>query len=407
MRAKLWSPIDDPAAARDGARPSPLVNHATAKSIQITGLFPELLGVGGVQEAGRLTAAAIDEISRGRGWSAGFASLNDPSGLQELSMGARRVTLQGFARAKVRFIRHAIAAARAAHNCRAHIIVAGHPNLAPIAVWLQRMSPCGRAIVMAHGVEVWQPLALVRRATIRHARIVTAPSTDTIQKLIDVQRVARASTCLLPWPLNPDFLALAGRDDLRPPAGFPDATTILTIGRAESAERYKGTDDLIRAVAKLQSDTPDLQLVCVGGGDDLPRLRSLAKDLGVASRVHFFQRLSREEIAACYSRAQIFAMPSAGEGFGLVFLEAMAFGRPVIAAACGGALDVVDDGINGLVVPPHDSAGLTLALRCLLESESLRSRLGANGAAIVREKYRFDCFRYQLEQLFERCIGAG
>ncbi len=363
--------------------------------------------MGGVQEAGRLTAAAIDEISRCRGWSAAFASLNDPAGTQELSIAGRKVTLQGFGRAKLLFIRHAIASARAAHDCRAHIIVAGHPNLAPTAVWLQRMSPRGSAVVMAHGVEVWQPLALVRRATIRHAWIVTAPSTDTIQKLIDVQRVPRARTYLLPWPLNPDFLALTGRDDLRPPTGFPDATTILTIARAESSEQYKGTDDLIRAVAKLQSEVADLELVCVGGGDDLPRLQSLAKDLGVATRVQFFQRLSREEIAACYSRAQIFAMPSAGEGFGLVFLEAMAFGKPVIAAACGGALDLIEDGVNGLLVPPRDSAGLTLALRRLLENESSRSRLGANGAAIVREKYRFGSFQYQLEQLCERCIGAG
>jgi len=406
LRAKLWSRTDD-SAARDATRPNFLVNDTAAKSIHITGLFPELLGVGGVQEAGRLTAAALDEISRGRGWSTAFASLNDPAGLQEIAIAGRKITQQGFARAKLGFIRHAIAAARAAHNCAAHIIVAGHPNLAPIAAWLQRVSPRGSAIVMAHGVEVWQPLPLIRRATIRHARIVTAPSTDTIEKLIDIQRVPRASTCLLPWPLNPDFLALTGRDDLRPPAGFPDPTTILTIARAESSEQYKGTDDLIRAVAKLHCEAADLELVCVGGGNDLPRLQSLARELGIADRVRFLQSLSREEIAACYSRARIFAMPSVGEGFGLVFLEAMACGRPVIAAACGGALDLIEDGVNGLLVPPRDSAGLILALRRMLESESLRSRLGANGAAIVREKYRFDSFQYQLGQLCERCIGTG
>ncbi|HTZ73632.1 MAG TPA: glycosyltransferase family 4 protein [Candidatus Aquilonibacter sp.] len=381
------------------------MNDAAAKSIHITGLFPELLGIGGVQEAGRLTALAIDEIARQRGWSAAFAGLNDPAGPQQLSIAGRELTLQGFARAKLGFIRFAIAAARAAHNREAHVIVAGHPNLAPIAMWMQKMSRHASAIVMAHGVDVWHPLPRVRRATIRHAHIVTAPSADTIQKLIQVQRVPRANTQLLPWPLNPDFLALTERDGLRPPAGFPDATTILTIGRAASAEQYKGTDDLIQAVAKLESAMPDVHLVCVGAGDDLRRLQSLARGLDVAGRVHFLQRLSGEEIAACYSRARIFAMPSAGEGFGLVFLEAMAFGKPIIAAACGGAVDLVEDGFNGLLVPPRDPAALTLALTRLLENEALRSRLGANGTAIARGKYRFDSFRCQLEQLLERCIG--
>jgi phosphatidylinositol alpha-1,6-mannosyltransferase len=381
------------------------VNDGAAKSIHITGLFPELLGIGGVQEAGRLTALAIGQIAGRRGWSSAIAGLNDPAGSQELSIGGHTLAFEGFARGKLRFIRSAIAAARGAHNCTAHLIIAGHPNLAPIAVWMQKMSPHGNAIVMAHGVEVWRPLPLLRRTTIRHARVVTAPSTDTIQKLIDVQRVSRANTELVPWPLNPDFLALTERADLRPPGGFPNARTILTIGRAASSEQYKGTDDLIRALAKLQSEMPDLHLVAVGGGDDLPRLQSLAKDLGVAARVHFLQRLSQEEIAACYARAEFFAMPSAGEGFGLVFLEAMAFGKPVIAAGYGGALDLVEDGVNGLLIPPRDPAALTLALSRLLENESLRSRLGTKGAAMVREKYRFDSFECRLEQLLERCLG--
>ena len=374
-----------------------------ARSTHITGLFPELLGVGGVQEAGRLMSLALHGIARRRCWSVSFAGLNDPSGPQEFSIAGNAICAQGFGRAKIKFVRSAIRSVRATNSAN-HIIVAGHPNLAPIAVWLQKISPRARAVVMAHGVEVWQPLPLIRRAAIRTAHLVTGPSTDTIQKLIDRQCVASSRTRLLPWPLNPDFLRLTTRADLHLPAGFPQGEIVLTIGRAAASEQYKGTDGLIRAVAQLQSAIPNLHLVSVGGGDDLARLKKVASESGASQRVHFLQRLSREELAACYARADVFAMPSAGEGFGIVFLEAMAFAKPLIAAACGGALDLVHDGINGLLVPPRDLGALTAALRRLLEDQSLRSGLGANGAYLVEQKYRFDVFEANVERLLAECI---
>lgn len=375
-----------------------------ARSTHVTGLFPELLGVGGVQEAGRLTSLAVQQIARRRGWSTTFAGLNDPLGPHEFSIDANAVALQGFARAKSKFIRAAIRSARAAHGAN-HIIIAGHPNLAPIAVWLQKMSPRARSVVMAHGVEVWQPLPLVRRASIRAAHLVTGPSADTIRRLTDVQHVASSRTRLLPWPLNPDFLRLTTRTDLPLPEGVPQGRLILTIGRAAASEQYKGTDDLICAVAQLQSEMLDLHLISVGAGDDLARLQKVASESGASRRVHFLQRLSREELAACYARADLFAMPSAGEGFGIVFLEAMSFGKPLIAAACGGALDLVQDGVNGLLVPPRDLSALTAAVSRLLQNESLCSALGANGAAMVQEKYRFDTFETNVERLLEECAA--
>jgi glycosyltransferase involved in cell wall biosynthesis len=380
------------------------VTAPAARSTHVTGLFPELLGVGGVQEAGRLTSLAVQQIARRRGWSTTFAGLNDPLGPHEFSIDANAVALQGFARAKSKFIRAAIRSARAAHGAN-HIIIAGHPNLAPIAVWLQKMSPRARSVVMAHGVEVWQPLPLVRRASIRAAHLVTGPSADTIRRLTDVQHVASSRTRLLPWPLNPDFLRLTTRTDLPLPEGVPQGRLILTIGRAAASEQYKGTDDLICAVAQLQSEMLDLHLISVGAGDDLARLQKVASESGASRRVHFLQRLSREELAACYARADLFAMPSAGEGFGIVFLEAMSFGKPLIAAACGGALDLVQDGVNGLLVPPRDLSALTAAVSRLLQNESLCSALGANGAAMVQEKYRFDTFETNVERLLEECAA--
>ncbi|MGH9561420.1 MAG: glycosyltransferase, partial [Terracidiphilus sp.] len=176
-----------------------------------------------------------------------------------------------------------------------------------------------------------------------------------------------------------------------------------TVCRCVASDRYKGVDDLIHAVTQLRLGHPDLQLLAVGGGDDLPRLMQLAESLGVADRVHFLSGLSRAQIAACYSRADVFALPSTGEGFGLVFLEAMAFAKPVVGAATGGAVDLIQDGINGVLVPPHDAQKLSEALAALLCDEALRASLGQAGVELVRTKYSFAGFKQGLERILDEC----
>jgi glycosyltransferase involved in cell wall biosynthesis len=192
-------------------------------------------------------------------------------------------------------------------------------------------------------------------------------------------------------------------ESLAPPEGFPPSPVILTVGRWAASEQYKGTDDLIRALAQLHSAFPGLNLVAVGAGDDLPRLQKIAAGLGIASSVRFLTGLSKTDLAACYAHADIFALPSTGEGFGLVFLESMAFAKPIVAAASGGSTDLVQDGVNGILVPPNDQPALTAALHRLLRDDSFAKTLGRSGAEIVRRKYRFDLFQSQLATLLASC----
>jgi glycosyltransferase involved in cell wall biosynthesis len=159
---------------------------------------------------------------------------------------------------------------------------------------------------------------------------------------------------------------------------------------------------LIRATAQLQSRIADLHLAIVGGGDDLPRLRQLTAELHLEHRVHFFEALSNEEVAACYAHADIFALPSTGEGFGLVFLEAMAFGKPVVGLACGGVTDVIQDERNGLLIKPEHADQLANNLERLLKEPALSRALGTQGAEIVRSKYSFSVFRNELESIIDR-----
>ena len=371
----------------------------------VIALFPELVGVGGVQEAGRLTAAVLSDIASSRGWSFELLSLNDPAGAQTVQVAGRQIAFRGFGRAKLRFVLSALGCARNGAKGRTWVAIAAHPNLAQPAAWMQWVSPSLRTVVMAHGVDVWRPLPFSRRRALLRANLVLAPSSDTAQKLADVQGVAAERIRRLPWPLNPDFLSLAAApESLRLPEGFPrQGRVILTVGRWAASERYKGADDLIRALQQLRASVPDLHLVAVGNGDDLPRLQGLAAELGVSDRAHFLTDLTREQIAACNARADVFALPSKGEGFGLVFLEAMAFAKPVVGAACGGITDVVEHGVNGLLVPPGDTGRLAQELGLLLQDGARRAELGRQGAQIVRQKYQIGAFRAGLEQALDDC----
>ena len=382
--------------------------EAASGPVRVVGLFPDLLGIGGVQEAGRVTAAAISAIAAERGDATSFLTLNDSPGGHSFNCEGTAVQFDGFGRAKVRFVLSSLGRARGARKGCAEIVIAAHPHLAVPAGWMRRVSPRLKIAVMAHGIEVWSTLSASRRRALQHADIVLAPSSYTAGKLSEVQGVAQQKIRVVPWPLNPEFARMASEPAALPlPDNFPGGRIVLTVGRWAASERYKGADDLIRAVALLKAKYPDLQMVAVGGGDDVPRLAELARSLGVADAVRFLQGLSRAQIAACYARAELFALPSSGEGFGLVFLEAMAFAKPVMGAATGGTTDLIQDCVNGMLVPPRDAAKLAEALDALLRDDSIRISMGRAGAELVREKYCFARFKRDLGKIVDELIPAS
>lgn len=366
---------------------------------RIVGLFPALLGFGGIQQAGRLTAAALAQIASAHGWSAEFLSLNDSPQAQPLAFRGAPIPFTGFRRAKTRFVLSAMAAAQ-----HARIVLAAHPHLALAAAQMKLVRPRLKIIVISHGVEVWTPLPPRRRQAFLKSDIFLAPSRYTIAQIIEAQGAPPEKTIRLPWPLSPEFLDFVSKSESLPvPPDFPSGLVVLTAARLAGAEKYKGVDHLIRAVAQLAAKFPALRLTVVAGGDDLPRHHQLARDLGLADRVRFLQGLSPAEIAACYSRCDVFALPSTGEGFGFVFLEAMAFGKPVIGAAAGGIPDIIEHERNGLLVPPNDPEALATSLDRLLASQSLRLEFGRRGAEMVRSRFQFESFRSQLEHVQRQC----
>jgi phosphatidyl-myo-inositol dimannoside synthase len=182
-----------------------------------------------------------------------------------------------------------------------------------------------------------------------------------------------------------------GVDVPEDPAPEPvDRPTFLTVARIQ--ERYKGHDVLVRALALVRAKVPDVQWVVLGDGSLRPGIEALARSYGVADAARFLGSVSDEQRNSWLRRAHLLAMPSrlpaggfAGEGFGIVYLEAGAYGKPVVAGNVGGALDAVLDGATGLLVDPLDPLVLAEAISALLLDAQLAQRLGAAGRLRAEE----------------------
>jgi phosphatidylinositol alpha-1,6-mannosyltransferase len=369
----------------------------------LIGLFPELDAPGGIQRAGRHLAFLLSEYAAAHGMEYRILSLNDTQELHRMQVGDREFVFTGAARGKTRFLASAIRAARR----RPKIVLAAHPNLAPIAHAMQLLAPRMKCIVCTHGVEVWEPLSFVRRHALRHASLVLAPSRATADFVATLQGVPAKRVRVLPWALDPDFETVAtNQSSSKLPAAFPAGPVILTVGRWLTTERYKGMDTLIMALPRLLLRWPDLQLVLVGAGDDSQWLQDIARESGVNMHVHFLTGLSYGELSACYAAAKLFALPSRGEGFGFVYLEAMARSKPVIGGAHGGAPEVIQDGVTGYLVQHGDSIQLATSIDAILSNPELAQKMGQRGRERVEKEFRFSVFSKAFKKILRELCAS-
>jgi len=361
------------------------------RRVLILGLFTELLGPGGIQRIGRHTSAALASLAAHQGCGYLILSLNDPPGHHVLRVGSYQFTFQGFGRRKLQFTMAALNGA-----FRAHLAYLGHPNFAPLGVIAHTLNPRLRYWVATYGIEVWSPLPLIRRLGLRFAYGITTLSRFTANQLVEKQKVNRARIALIPPALDPNFLS--ENTPLKSLGQMP-GKILLTVTRLAATEQLKGVDMVIQAMPRILRDVPDVYYYVVGDGDDRSRLETLVGKLGIQSRVRFVGEQEGDELKAYYQDSDVFVMPSRKEGFGVVFLEAMAFGKPVIGGNHGGTPDVIVDGETGFLVEHGDIDSLVKHLTSLLQDANLRRRMGQAARQRVMDNYTFEHFQQRLKQL--------
>jgi phosphatidylinositol alpha-1,6-mannosyltransferase len=288
------------------------------------------------------------------------------------SLRVRRVRTEERAGATRNVPLNAAALARAQRH-RPEVVLSMHMVVSPAAAAVRRLLGA-RTVQYFYAKEIGARPSLARFA-VKHADTVIAIS-------------AYSAALVRAVGASPEHLTLIppGVDLPEQTAPLPcERPTFLTIARLE--DRYKGHDVLLRALPLIRAKVPDARWVVIGDGPLRSGLEDLADSLGVADAVQFLGAVSDEERNIWLRRAHALAMPSrlpaggfAGEGFGIVYLEAGAYGKPVLAANVAGALDAVRDGETGLLVDPTDQLAVAEAMTRLLLDAELARRLGRAGA---------------------------
>ena len=264
-------------------------------------------------------------------------------------------------------IRYSLAALRTAIRRRIDVIFCGHLFMVPLAAALAKLvrAPLW---VQVHGVEAWEELSVLHRRSIESAALITSVSRYTRRRLLAWVGVEPARIKVLPATVAPQFKPGPKPEYLIERHALHRKKALMSVSRLASSERYKGNDRVIRALPSVLTRYPDALYLVVGDGDDRPRLEALAAELGLTEKVRFVGLVSSEELPDYFRVADVFVMPSTGEGFGIVFLEAMACGIPVIGGNKDGSLDPLADGVLGFAVDPENNEELVSAICSALRS---------------------------------------
>ena len=248
------------------------------------------------------------------------------------------------------------------------LFIATHVNYAK-ALYLTNRLINIRYWVVAHGIEVWDVRSRILIQALKTANRVIAVSQYTRQRLIQKQGLPKQQVLVLPntfhknrFTVKPKSLSLLEKHHLR-----DDQKVILTVCRLGKTGTYKGYEQIIRALPLVQQKIPDIHYIIVGKGDDTDRINRLILSLGMEKNVTLTGFVPDKKLPDYYNLCDVFAMPSKGEGFGIVYLEALASGKPVLAGNQDGAVDPLLGGKLGCLVNPCNRNEIATSLVQILQ----------------------------------------
>jgi glycosyltransferase involved in cell wall biosynthesis len=253
-------------------------------------------------------------------------------------------------------------------NPKIDVIICGHIHFLPLvylfSVW--KRSPI---LLILHGIEAWQPSSnKLANALFCKVDVIISVSNFTQQRFLTWSKLRSSQEFILPNAVDLELFRPAQKNSgLLERYQLEGKVVLMTLGRLVSEERHKGFDEVLDLLPTLIQEIPNITYLIVGEGRDRPRLEAKAKFLDIAEYVQFIGFAPESEKADYYRLADVFVMPSRGEGFGIVLLEAMACGVPVVASKMDGGREAVRDGALGILVDPenpeHVKQGILEALQ--------------------------------------------
>ena len=250
-------------------------------------------------------------------------------------------------------------------------VFCGHINLAPLIQTL--CQPLGIPYtILTYGKEVWETLPPKYQIAMSQADSIWSISRYTRDSSCESNQLNPDKFHIVPCIVDENIFTIGPKsEDLLAQYNLIGAKILMTVARLRSTDIYKGVDVTIKALPQIAKTFPNVKYLVIGRGDDQSRLAQLAADLGVAERVIFAGFVPQENLASHYRLADAYVMPSQ-EGFGIVYLEALACGVPVLAGDADGSADPLQDGKLGWRVSHRNPGAVAVACIEMLKGEDQR-----------------------------------
>ncbi len=287
---------------------------------------------------------------------------------------------------------------------RPDLIVCGHLNFAPVAFWIHRITGIPYWIVV-YGIDAWNVQDRWKKKALHSAEKIISISGYTSTRLIREQNLDPQKISILPVTFDASRFQIKQKPQhlLNRYGLTVEQPIILTVARLDINEGYKGYDEILQALPEISRQIPTVHYFIVGKGSDRPRIQELISRLNLQECVTLTGFVPDDEIGDYYNMCDVFAMPSKSEGFGIVYLEALACGKPTIGGNQDGAMDALCQGELGALVDPNDVVAIANTIIQILQGtyphpimyqpEVLRQK--------VIEIYGFEHFKHTLFKYLE------
>lgn len=323
---------------------------------------------GGIEKFNKSFLKALSELGMEKNWHVESYSLYDTHTDENYFP---EKLYSGFGRKKIKFVITSLLNARKFDK-----IIIGHINLSIVGYLIKTIFPKKSLTLITHGIEVWSPLAGIKKTFINKTDKILAVSNFTKNKITAVQKIDGNRIAIFPNTID-SFFSIPSQfitpDYLKKRYNFNENDFVLfTLTRLSSAEKYKGYDVVLQCLPGLLEQIPTLKYIIGGKYDPVEKERvdALINELKVNNVVQFAGFIKDEEICDHYQVGDIFIMPSKGEGFGIVFIEAAICGSKIIAGNKDGSVDALQNGELGVLVDPSDKNEISKAILLLYQNKS-------------------------------------
>ena len=351
---------------------------------------------GGIEKVCRILGKALFENTFSGNCSLEIYSSHDSSNQANNNRYFPSDIFSGFENKRLRFLNAAYC-----KGLKSDVVILSHINLLPIGWLIKLFSPKTKLLMLAHGIEVWSLPLGIKKKMLGSCDEVLCVSQFTKAEMIklhggDAKKYTVLNNCLDPF--LPILSSQNDSKDLRKKYGFkPFEKILFTLTRMDATERYKGYDRVLQAMSLLVNEMPDLKYIIGGSYDEIEKnkIDELISQLGLKNNVVITGFIPDEDLKDYFMLSDVYVMPSYNEGFGLVFIEAMYYGLPVIAGNKDGSVDALLNGKLGTLIDPMDIDALKNAIKDNVEN----TNKGIVDKNVLMANFGYEVYKEKLNEI--------